>query len=101
MHPKDATGTNNVVADTDAVETSAAIPTGGIVAGIEYFVAGTPGSQINYPSVGLVRAGQSFRGTAGNTTYTVPIAGARVVHHYAVRIDCLTGRAKLVQPEIP
>ncbi|MEN9572388.1 MAG: hypothetical protein RL514_243 [Verrucomicrobiota bacterium] len=99
LHPKDATGTNNAVIDTDAVETSLPIASGQIVAGIEYLVAGNPGAQIRYPPGSTIyRAGHTFVGGA-NPNYTTGV-GARVVPLYAVRIDCLTGRAKLVQPEI-
>ena len=112
LHPKDATGTNNAVQNTDAVETALPIPTAGpIVAGVEYFVGGPAGQplppvgpalpRVRYPPGGPTYfAGQSFTGTAGNTTYAIFSGTPRVVHHYAVRIDRLTGRARLVQPEI-
>lgn len=99
MHPKDSTGLTNIVVNTDAVETAPPIPSGGIVAGIEYLVVGSVGSQIRYPAGStLYTAGQTFTGTAGNTTYTA--LGGRVVHHYGVRIDWVTGRAKAVKPEL-
>ena len=108
LHPKDATGTNNLVQDTDAVETSLPILSGQIVPDIEYLVAGPVSptlQQVRYPPGGplakIYFAGQSFVGIAGNTTYTILAGSPRVVPFYGVRIDCITGRSKLVQPEIP
>lgn len=98
MHPKDTNGMN-VVINTDAVETAAPVPSGGIVAGMEYLVAGTPGSRINYPTVGLRDAGQTFTGTA-TTTYTVVLGAPRVVQLYGLRLDWVTGRAKAIRPEL-
>ncbi len=98
MHPKD-TNEMNLVVNTDAVETAAPISSGGIVSGVEYLVAGTVGSRINYPSVGLITAGQTFTGTA-TTTYTVAAGAPRVVQLYGVRIDWVTGRGKGIRPEL-
>ncbi|NDB76815.1 MAG: hypothetical protein EB141_14435, partial [Verrucomicrobia bacterium] len=107
MHPTDATGQTNQVVNTDAVETSAPILSGGIVAGIEYLVAGQliggvrPG--IRYAGV-TYRAGQTFVGRTGFPNYTAPGGGiplGRVVHHYGVRIDWITGRPKAIKPELP
>jgi prepilin-type N-terminal cleavage/methylation domain-containing protein len=106
MHLKETTGLTNIVVTTDAVETAAPVPSGSIVAGFEYLVidppgfGGTPGStSINYPPVGTVNSGRTFVGTAGNPNFTTP-GGGRVVHHYGVRIDWVTGRAKAVKPEL-
>ena len=98
MHPKDINDMN-IVMNTDGVETAAPILSGSIVAGVEYLVAGSPGSQINYPPVGLLNAGQTFIGTA-TTTYTVAAGTPRVVQLYGVRIDWVTGRGKGVRPEL-
>jgi len=99
LHPKESTGQTNIVQTTDAVETAAPIPSGGIVAGMEYLVVGTVGSQIRYPAGSTIyTAGQTFTGTAGNATYSA--LGGRVVQHYGVRIDWMTGRAKAVKPEL-
>lgn len=112
MHPKDSTGQTNIVQNTDAVETAASVPSGGIVAGMEYLVVGAPGApfapgfanvgaaQITYPPGGLVYfSGQSFIG-AGNPNYTSGANGPRVVQLYGVRIDWMTGRAKAIKPEL-
>ena len=98
MHPKD-TNEMNIVVNTDAVETAAPVPSGSIVAGVEYLVAGGVGSQISYPPVGLITAGQTFTGTV-TTTYTVASGAPRVVQLYGVRIDWVTGRGKGVRPEL-
>ena len=98
LHPRDTNGVNLVV-NTDAVETSPAILTGGIVAGMEYLVIGTPGLTITYAPVGTVTAGQTFVGVAGNPNYGAG-SGGRVVQHYGVRIEWATGRAKAVKPEL-
>ena len=108
MHPKDATGTNNLVQDTDAVETAPPILSGQIVPGIEYLVVGAVSptlSRVRYPAGGPLPtstfyAGQSFTGMVASATYTVLAGSPRVVPFYGVRIDCITGRSKLVQPEI-
>lgn len=109
MHPKDTNGVN-IVQSTDAVETATPVPSGSIVAGIEYLVIGTPGSpaipgaaisgaaRINYGGV-VYGSGQTFLGTA-TTTYTVAAGSPRVVQHYGVRIEWSTGRAKAVKPEL-
>ena len=81
------------------METAAPISSGGIVSGVEYLVAGTVGSRINYPSVGLITAGQTFTGTA-TTTYTLAAGAPRVVQLYGVRIDWVTGRGKGIRPEL-
>jgi len=96
MHPKDINDMN-IVMNTDGVETAAPILSGSIVAGVEYLVAGSPGSRINY--LGLRDAGQTFVGTA-TTTYTVAAGTPRVVQLYGVRIDWVTGRGKGVRPEL-
>ncbi|MEQ2007836.1 MAG: prepilin-type N-terminal cleavage/methylation domain-containing protein [Limisphaerales bacterium] len=99
LHPKDITGQTNIVTDTDAVETSPAIQSGSIVAGMEYLVVGAPGSTITYAPVGVVSAGRTFVGTA-TTNYTIGAGSPRVVQHYGVRIEWSTGRAKVVKPEL-
>lgn len=107
MHPKDATGQTNTVVTTDAVETAPpALPTGGIVPGVEYLVLGTAGSVVRYPPGGAFYAtGGTFTGTniAGNpmTNYTVAAGSPRVVQHYGVRVDWISGRARVVRPELP
>ncbi|NDE97299.1 MAG: type II secretion system protein [Verrucomicrobia bacterium] len=100
LHLQDSTGQTNIVVPTDAVETSQLIPSGGIVAGIEYLVAGTPGSQINYPPVGALAAGRTFVGQSGFPSYGT-VGSPRVVQHYGVRIDWITGRPKAIKPELP
>ena len=100
LHPKEPNGQTNLVVNTDAVETSALVASGQIVAGIEYLVAGTPGSTVRYPPGGPVYlAGRTFVGTAGNTNYT-STGSPRVVQLYGVRVDAVTGRGRAVRPEI-
>ena len=99
LHPKDAaTGQTNQVVATDAVETAAPVPSGQIVAGLEYLVVGPVGSQVTYPG-GPYAAGRTFVGTA-TTTWT-SASGARVILLQGVRIDPITGRARAFKPELP
>jgi prepilin-type N-terminal cleavage/methylation domain-containing protein len=104
QHPKDNSGNTNLVISTDAVETSQPIPpTGGIVGGIEYLVAGVAGSTITYNAV-TYRAGETFVGLptppAARANYTVSSGAPRVVQLYGVRLDWITGRAKAIRPEM-
>lgn len=104
LHPQDNSGQTNIVVNTDAVETSQVVRSGSIQAGIEYLVAGTPGARVLYPPGGggiIYSAGQVFVGAA-NPNYTT-LAGPppRVVQHYGVRIDWITGRPKAIKPELP
>lgn len=113
IHPKESTGQTNIVQNTDAIETAAPLPaTGSIVPGIEYLVIGTPGApatpgaatagaaQVTYAGT-VYASGQSFVGVTGNPNFTVGANGPRVVQHYGVRIDWMTGRAKAIKPELP
>jgi prepilin-type N-terminal cleavage/methylation domain-containing protein len=117
LHPKHTNGMN-IVQNTDAVETATALPpapANSIVPGIEYLVIGTPGlplipgaatsgaAQITYGAPARVyTSGQTFVGQAGQTSFPAAgvVNGARVVQHYGVRIDWVTGRAKAVKPEL-
>ncbi len=99
MHPKDPTGETNIVVNTDAVETAAPIPSGSIVAGIEYLVLGAPGATVRYPPTGpFYPSGFTFTGAA-NANFT-PAGGARVTQLYGVRLDWVTGRGKAIRPEL-
>ncbi len=102
QHPKDSTGQTNIVVDTDAIETGASVPAGGIVPNIEYLVAGTPGSSVRYPPGGpTYLAGRTFLGTLANGTNYAPAAGSpRVVELYGVRLDSVTGRGRTIRPEL-
>ncbi|NBV20833.1 MAG: type II secretion system protein [Proteobacteria bacterium] len=106
MHPQDATGQTNQVVNTDEVETSPPVNSGQIVGGIEYLVAGQLSPvgvrpRIRYNGINY-SAGQTFVGINGIPAYTI-LAGPRprVVQHYGVRIDWITGRAKAIKPELP
>lgn len=104
LHPQDSTSQTNIVVNTDAVETSPIVRSGSIQAGIEYLVAGAPGARVRYPPGGggtIYTAGEFFVGGI-NPNYTT-LAGPlpRVVQHYGVRIDWITGRPKAIKPELP
>lgn len=104
LHTKDATGKTNEPVDVDAVITAPPIAaTGGIVPGIEYYVAG--GGRVNYPTAGPVvtyNAGETFIGSVANGANFAVVSGTpRVVHLYGVRVNWITGRAKVVRPELP
>ncbi|MFA6544135.1 MAG: prepilin-type N-terminal cleavage/methylation domain-containing protein [Limisphaerales bacterium] len=103
LQAKDASGKTNAIADVDAQVTAAPVPaTGGIVNGIEYYVAG--GGRVRYPAAGgvIFNAGETFQGaTASGQDYAVISGSPRVVHLYGVRLNWITGRAKAVRPELP
>jgi prepilin-type N-terminal cleavage/methylation domain-containing protein len=103
QHPKDTNGVRNIVVPTDAIETAAPVPAGGIVPNIEYLVAGAPGSTVRYPPGGTIyTAGQSFLGTLAGGTNFAPAGGSpRVVELYGVRLDPVTGRGRAIRPELP
>jgi len=104
QHPKEPNGQTNIVVPTDAIETALPVPPGGIVPGIEYLVAGVPGSSVRYPPGGLgtnYPTGTTFTGTLASGTNFTPAGSPRLVEHYAVRLNSVTGRGRAVRPELP
>ena len=97
IYLKDAAGRRNLVVDADAVETGLPILTGEIVTGMRYLVSGN-GTVQYLPGGTSYAPGQSFLG-AGTASYT--FTGApRVTLFNGVQVDWLTGRAKVVKPEL-
>lgn len=101
LHPKDPSTDVNVVVNTDAVETEPPVPSGGIVAGVDYLVTGPLGARVRYPlPLGpFYSNGVPFTGISASPNF-LPQNGARVVPFHGVRVDWVTGRARTVKPEL-